>query len=266
MRTTTCWAWVLFLGAAMMMSCAGSREDALVIDDETFEGESAGGASEEGAASDEAEVLSLLGITKDTDTDEVVPAADTEGEAGASSNIQDLERKIQNLEQETQEKNLEMTNLKSELAERDRRITELRKELSQPDMPSESRAGDVPGSFRSQYDAALALYNNRQYQAAIGRFDELLNLNVSNSLVDNCQYWKGECYYGLGDFNQAVIEFQKVFMYNDSNKLDDAQLKLGLCYMRLGDNEMARSEFEKLLSNYPDSEYAGMARSYLSRL
>jgi TolA-binding protein len=267
-----CWVWVLFLGAVLLMSCAGSREDALVVDDETFEGESATGASGEAQSSDEAEVLSLLGITKELDETESDATPDSTPDSipdsGTSTNIRELESKIQNLEQETQKKNLEMTNLKAELAERDRRIADLRKELSSPSpyAESESRSTGVPATFQTRYDEALAIYNNRQYQRSITMFDELIALNVSNSLVDNCQYWKGECYYGLGDYNQAIIEFQKVFMYNDSNKLDDAQLKLGLCYIQLGDSGMARSELEKLLSNYPDSEYVGIAQSYLSRL
>jgi TolA-binding protein len=70
----------------------------------------------------------------------------------------------------------------------------------------------------------------------------------------------------MGNYEQAILEFQKVFAYPNSNKYDDAQLKLGLCYMQLNNYDRAKGEFDKLLREYPSSEYAGRARSYLSRL
>ena len=100
----------------------------------------------------------------------------------------------------------------------------------------------------------------------ISAFDQLLMSGENNSLTDNCQYWKGECYYGLGNYGQAIMEFQKVFAFPNSNKYDDAQLKLGLCYMQMNNYDQAKMEFDKLLKEYPSSEYANRARSFLNQL
>ena len=89
---------------------------------------------------------------------------------------------------------------------------------------------------------------------------------MSHSLSDNCQYWIGECYYALRNFNQAAVEFEKVFTFPQSNKDPDAQLKLGLCYWNTGNAARAKEEFNRLIVNYPDSEYTIRARSYLSQL
>ncbi|MBN1542848.1 tetratricopeptide repeat protein, partial [candidate division KSB1 bacterium] len=121
-------------------------------------------------------------------------------------------------------------------------------------------------SFQERYDAALQLYESRKYLQALQIFDELLQTSGKTDLLDNCQYWKGECYYGLGQYNQAIVEFEKVFAHNGSNKYADAQLKLGLCYQRLGNTEKARAEFQTLLTNYPDSEYVSLAERYLRNL
>jgi tol-pal system protein YbgF len=251
---------MLFLSA-----CATGSGDDLVIDEEAFGQDAGEGTGTTGDTSaDEAEVLSLLGITKDEQvqmTSQEASAADVTPEAG------DLQSRIKVLEDESTRKNVEMSNLKAELAERDRRIEDLQKELSGQNGRSQAPpTTHVSGSFEARYNEALALYQSRDYRTSLGLFDELLSLNVNNSLIDNCQYWKGECYYGMGDYNQAVIEFQKIFTYSKSNKFDDAQLKLGMCYMMLGDTERARTELEKLLSEYPDSEYVGKAQSFLSRL
>ncbi len=112
----------------------------------------------------------------------------------------------------------------------------------------------------------MSEYYNRNYKLAIQLFEELLTRNPATSLSDNCRYWIGECYYALGNYNQAIIEFTKVFSYNKSNKMDDAQLKLGLCYWKLGDRERARQEFERLISDYPNSEYVEKAQQFLSKL
>jgi TolA-binding protein len=60
--------------------------------------------------------------------------------------------------------------------------------------------------------------------------------------------------------------FRKVLAYASSNKCDDARLKLGLCCMKLGRRSEARSHFEALIRDYPSSEYAGRARTYLEQL
>ena len=124
----------------------------------------------------------------------------------------------------------------------------------------------IKGNYKEDYQMALEEYYNRNYKQAIQMFEELLARDSSNSLADNCRYWIGECYYGLGNYNQAIIEFTKVFSFTKSNKMDDAQLKLGLCYWRLGDRDRAVQEFERLVNEYPDSEYVEKAREFLSKL
>ncbi|OPZ64053.1 MAG: Tetratricopeptide repeat protein [bacterium ADurb.Bin478] len=81
-------------------------------------------------------------------------------------------------------------------------------------------------------------------------------------LADNCQYWIGESYFGLKEYQQAIMEFQKVFAYSMTDKYDDAQLMIGLSYVRSGQKEKAQKEFETFLNTYAGSEYAGVARRY----
>jgi TolA-binding protein len=82
-------------------------------------------------------------------------------------------------------------------------------------------------------------------------------------MADNCQYWIGECYYGLRQYQKAIIEFQKVFAYSATDKHDDAQLMIGLSYFRLGQRDQAQSEFQTFLNNFADSEYSSIARRYV---
>jgi tol-pal system protein YbgF len=120
--------------------------------------------------------------------------------------------------------------------------------------------------FDSRYQSALEKFDEGRYSEALKDLKQLLEQNPGNSLSDNCQYWIGECYYALGDFWQAICEFEKVFTFAKSNKYEDAQLKLGLCYLRLKDRESARRELTRLLARFPQSKYADLGRKLLKEL
>lgn len=121
-------------------------------------------------------------------------------------------------------------------------------------------------TYASRYQKAYQTYLQRSYQNAIQQFEALLKENTRHSLSDNCQYWIGECYYSLGKYMQALIAFQKVFTFPQSNKDADAQLKIGICHLQLKDKEKARQELQKLITNYPNSQYVSIARRYLESL
>lgn len=135
-----------------------------------------------------------------------------------------------------------------------------------PPPPPKTQQDWGSGPFEERYQNALKTYRNRQYKNAIQKFEALLSENMTHSLSDNCQYWIGECYYGLGNYQQSIIAFEKVFTFAKSNKDDAAQLKLGLCYMRLNNHAKAKEEFNKLLGDYPSSEYVTIARRFIKKI
>ncbi|MFQ5770123.1 MAG: tetratricopeptide repeat protein [bacterium] len=213
--------------------------------------------------SEEAEVLRLLGITpaeNATQQTETVPEPEL-----ISSN-----KEVNDLEQELQQKDQEISELRTELTQKESKISELEEQVrSAESRPAFKPTGNFTGpssEFKSKYQYALNQFNARNYQEALTLFSELLLSDPNNSLSDNCQYWIGESYYGLTNYNQAIAEFEKVFSFPNSNKSDDAQLKLGICYLKLGDSQQARAEFERLISNFPDSEYLTLAQRYIGRL
>jgi len=250
---------IIAILAFVFVSCAGNQ---------------AGGYSEEGmypgeelpddqvaGSSEEDEVLRLLGIVDEDEPPAEKPVTEQQDDQ------QVLRSEIGRLENEVTEKDQELANLRQELEQKEQTIQQKEQALATA-RSSSAPAYPMPtgSSFKSRYDEGLRLYNSRRYNEAIAVFDQLLATDSNNSLSDNCQYWKGECYYGMGNYEQAALEFQKVFAFLNSNKYDDAQLKLGLCYMQLNNYERAKMEFNKLLQEYPASEYAGRARSYLNGL
>jgi TolA-binding protein len=250
--------FVVAISAFLFISCAANQAGAL-SEEGSYPGEESPG-DQVAAASDEDEVLRLLGIVDEE------PAPATTSTTTVKDDQQVLQDEIGRLENEVSEKDRELANLKTQLQAKDSQIQENEQSLAQARGGMMAYSVPTGTSFKNRYDEGLRLYNSRRYNEAISVFDQLLASGENNSLVDNCQYWKGECYYGLSNYEQAILEFQKIFAFPNSNKFDDAQLKLGLCYMQMNNYERARAEFDKLLREYPSSEYTSRAQSYLSRL
>lgn len=120
--------------------------------------------------------------------------------------------------------------------------------------------------YKNQYIDALSNYQNGNYNEAVRMFNALINSNRNNDLADNAQYWIAESFYSEDNYQRAIVEFQKVFDFPNSNKADAAQFKIGYCFLNMGNASMARTEFQKFLSLYPKSDLAQKATQILAKL
>jgi tol-pal system protein YbgF len=128
---------------------------------------------------------------------------------------------------------------------------------------SPSVGSPTPSSYRERYLNALTLHQNGKHESAAEQFRRLISEDRNHDLADNAQYWLGECYYSMKQYQRAIIEFEKVRSFTNSDKADDAQFKLGLCYRQMGDLEKARKEFLTLIATYPQSEFVENAKQLL---
>ena len=118
----------------------------------------------------------------------------------------------------------------------------------------------------NMYQGALYYYRQKQYARSLAEFDRLLQEAPMSEWSDNAQYWKGECYYGLRQYQQALIEFTKVFAFSNTDKADDAQIKIARCHLALDERVRALAALRKLVAEYPDSEYVPTARKQIKQL
>ena len=119
--------------------------------------------------------------------------------------------------------------------------------------------------YTAKYIVSLSHYQNAEWNLSLNGFNYLIQVDSNHDLADNCQYWIGEVYYALTDYNRSIKEFEKVSSFPGTNKSDDAQFKMGLCYLNIGQIEKAKKEFTNLLEFYPNSEYYKRAQDYLSQ-
>ncbi len=170
--------------------------------------------------------------------------------------------RLRQAEESAAEMRQQLSALRNETQSLRARLDSLHTRPLRPPSASRSRDDDA----LSLYQNALAIYNQKQYEQAVVEFDRVLAAAPYGEWADNAQYWKGECYYGLGRFRQALAEFTKVFAFSKTEKADDAQLKVGRCYLALGDRNQAIAAFRKLLAEFAESEYAATARKELKYL
>ena len=174
-----------------------------------------------------------------------------------------LSERLRQVEQDRDQLRADLTAMKAE-------ISALRTDpdtLQQPGPdPEPRRKRTVRNDVLAKYRMGLDTYRNRHYSKALTHFDRVLSMAPYGSWADNAQYWKGECYYGMGKFGQGLTEFTKVFAYRKTEKADDAQLKIARCHLALGDKTSALRAFQQLVDEYPKSEYVGTAKKEISYL
>ena len=269
--------FLLVLSSGIMVGCGSSRNEA--GDDES---------KDETARQQELdEIEALLGITpeekqasqeqqkqkkKDDDQLGLLDAESVPVQDQTTTTPQKTEQtdaQVKELQAQIDKKDALIADLKAQIRNQSEQIYQLETRKQEAAAPTYSMGtiSDVaPGEYQQRYDQALDLFHSSQYKSAREMFQSLLASDAGNNLSDNAQYWIGECNYAMRQYKKAIMDFEKVFTFPQSNKNDAAQFKLGLCYEQLGDSAKAREEFQRLVDVYPKSEYLSRARQHLSSL
>ena len=109
---------------------------------------------------------------------------------------------------------------------------------------------------------ALELFRQGKTESAYLGFSNFLSDYPNHEYADNALYWMGDCRYEEEKFSGALSEFLKVVrFYPGSNKMPDVLFKIGLSYQRLGKPQKAQSAFADLVTGYPGSAFADLAKA-----
>lgn len=126
---------------------------------------------------------------------------------------------------------------------------------------TKTTSGDAPQVL---YDQALDEIMKKNAKAALPRFVDFVTKYPDHDLADNAYYWIGECYYSMKRYTDSAENFEKVVVdFPERDKVPDAMLKLGYSYAELGKKEKAEEVLRDLISIYPKSPAADLARQRL---
>jgi tol-pal system protein YbgF len=120
---------------------------------------------------------------------------------------------------------------------------------------------------REVYEAAIEQFNRAEYPDALASLDSFMGMNPAVDYMDNALFWTGECYYGLGQYAQALSYFQRVVSeFPNGNKVPDSMLKIALTHERLSDPNAAREALQRVVDVYPTTPAAERAAERLRAL
>ncbi len=207
------------------------------------------------------ENLELLGETVRT-LDERLARIES-GRAGEAGGPQLAEGK------EAKEGNL--TRLKESIEEIKGSLEDLRARMEKIEKAGATAKEDEKTEEKSLPDPA-ALYmegldlvrEKKDYLEGLQVFKRFLSLFPKHELADNAQYWIGEVYYVRGDWERAVLEFNKVIKeYPQGDKVPAALLKQGYSFEKLGALKEAKVLLNRVIEKYPKSAEAELAEDHL---
>ncbi|MCL2823388.1 MAG: tol-pal system protein YbgF [Polyangiaceae bacterium] len=113
------------------------------------------------------------------------------------------------------------------------------------------------GQAAQDYERALLLFRDKKYEQAQERLAGFLVRYPGHENADSAMYWRGECFFAMGNYVRAAEQFEGVVArFPRGNKVPDALLKLGMSQRRLGENDNAARNFETLRRNHPNSDAA----------
>jgi tol-pal system protein YbgF len=273
-------SFVVIIFSIQLISCASSKPKSEEPKTTSKEGDLGeierllGITDEDKKAQPKKENDDLLTLLK-ADEDKGTTPTENTTQGGGDVRLTNLQKKVDDMEGQLIDKNRTIADLKAQLMMKDEELKRYKSGGAAPAQPvtqtynppvTSSTSYSGGSEFENNYDRALDLFHSGQYRDAMSLFESLLTQDRNHSLSDNAQYWVGECNYALGNYRAAILAFEKVFAFSQSNKNDYAQYKLGLCYQKLGDSERAREEFQNLVDNYSNPELVGRAEEKLAQL
>ena len=120
------------------------------------------------------------------------------------------------------------------------------------------------GDESGQYDFAMNLLKQGDYQTAEQAFIEFLSIGENESFLSNSNFWLGETYYVRENYKEAAKSYLNLYQsYPNSNKAPNALLKLGISLIQMNQKEQGCNTFMQLKQSYPLSDQALLDRNLL---
>lgn len=117
------------------------------------------------------------------------------------------------------------------------------------------------------YQSALNQVNSSEFLKSIATFKKFMAKFPKSDYISNAQYWVAECYFALGDYEQAIKEFQVVVeKYPRSDKAPAALLKQGFSFVQLNMESDAIVFLNNVIKRYPRTKEAKAAEDRIKRL
>lgn len=148
-----------------------------------------------------------------------------------------------------------LSKLEQNFTETNSRMAELAKSLETP---------PAAESIYKQAQSELNAGNTKKARETLTKFTEQF---PEHKLAANARYWIGETYYQEKNYEQAVLEYQRVIEgYPGRDKVSAAMLKQAMAFKELGDAKSAKFVLKEMIDKFPTAEEIPTAKELLSKL
>ena len=117
------------------------------------------------------------------------------------------------------------------------------------------------------YAAAYQTFKDSHYDKSRTEFKNFLAAYPNTEYAGNAQFWIGECYFFEKNYEQAILEYEKVAKnYPKGDKVPYALLKQGLSFLNLNDKTSAKLILQQVIKDFPNTTQARIARGKLQEI
>jgi len=116
------------------------------------------------------------------------------------------------------------------------------------------------------YDASMQQYRRGAFATARAGFREFLRLFPNEDRASDAMFYIGETFASDSPDSAAAVYQQLIKTYPTSPRAPSALYKLGLQAESRGERATARTYYQRIVSGYPRSDEANLARDRLQRL
>ncbi len=197
--------------------------------------------------------------------------------------IEQLQGEVRRLQGELEEQRHQLNRLSTQSKERyidlDQRLLDVSGQLQAAPASGSSSSAQAPetnikpvtreyrqpaDAERQAYQKIQTLIRDKKYDAAIDGLYSFISEYPEGDLTVNAYYWLGEVYLVKPQLEQAKQAFTIVATrFSDHRKAADAVYKLGVTYDRLNEKSEAVRQMERVVSSYPATNAASLAKEYL---
>jgi tol-pal system protein YbgF len=124
----------------------------------------------------------------------------------------------------------------------------------------------IPYEMRD-FDAALATLRKADFAAAQTSFLDFIRRYPQSGYGPSALFWLGNAQYALRAYREAIVNFNSLLaMAPDHLRSPEAALSIANCQVELKDTLAARKTLTDLVTVYPKSEAASVAKDRLTNL
>jgi len=146
----------------------------------------------------------------------------------------------------------------------DKRVSSIEAKYHGAESQGKKETGTDPEAL---YARGYREFGSRDFPAAMETFKSFLADYPTHKYAGNSQYWIAEIYYARGEWERAILEFDRVIKNHPrSEKVAASLLKQGFSFENLGSKKEAKTLLESVIERFPKSPEAALAKKRLQGL